>query len=568
MFATLETKAPHVVAGATDFEKNGVMGPVRLFTPAQCQLFSSHARQATRSSTGYSKDRAVNDRFLYDLGTRPTLLSLVTSCLGSNVILWGAELIERKPGQSHPWHTDIESSAPDGGFISIWIGLKNTSRDSALQVITRSHLVGKTVQQVRHEKGVPRNMASSDQVLAWAREVEPEAEFVQPQMSDGEALIFDGRVWHGSHNARRSGSRLALLLQYADARIPIRLRDPQHFEWPFRYLELLPPAFLIAGRCDADTNRIVPPPAPSQKKDSILFSQAYELPLPLAEDAEKRWRSYRVFRGTTPILGALGCHVSVLSPGHSPHLPHAHGEEELLIVLDGEADLIISKDAHVEGAQVERVKPGDFVYYPSYQHHTILAPIEKPVTYLMFKWRGESTRARQMLPTTVFHYKLAPDEEKPRWSYHLFRQATKYLGLLTCHVTVLQPGAGYESHVDPYDVAILLLAGTVETIGQTVMAPSVIFYQAGEPHGMRSVGTEPARYLVFEFRAADPSAALWRQLAGFFVVETVIRLALPRHKLAKTARRIVRRALPNKGIGRALGARANRFAAYVWPKNR
>ena len=128
----------------------------------------------------------------------------------------------------------------------------------------------------------------------------------------------------------------------------------------------------------------------------------------------------------------------------------------------------------------------------------------------MFKWRGEKTRAGQMLPTTVFHYKLAPDEEKPRWSYHLFRQATKYLGLLTCHVTVLQSGAGYESHVDPYDVAILLLAGTVQTIGQTVMAPSVIFYQAGEPHGMRSIGTERARYLVFEFRAADPSRTITR----------------------------------------------------------
>ena len=62
--------------------------------------------------------------------------------------------------------------------------------------------------------------------------------------------------------------------------------------------------------------------------------------------------------------------------------------------------------------------------------------------------RGDHTRARQTLPTTVFHYKLTPDEEKPRWGYHLFRQATNYLGLLTCHVTVLQPGAGYEPHIN------------------------------------------------------------------------------------------------------------------------
>ena len=54
---------------------------------------------------------------------------------------------------------------------------------------------------------------------------------------------------------------------------------------------------------------------------------------------------------------------------------------------------------------------------------------------------------------------------------------------------------------DPYDVAILLLAGTVETLGRTVTAPSVICYQAGEPHGITSVGDVPARYLVFEFHA-------------------------------------------------------------------
>src|SRR6185437_11808244 len=98
------------------------------------------------------------------------------------------------PHISHPWHTDIESSSQDGGFVTVWVGLENTSQESALQFITRSHLVGKTIQQISREKGFGRGTASSDQVLAWAKEFEPEAEFVQPQMSDGEALIFDGRL--------------------------------------------------------------------------------------------------------------------------------------------------------------------------------------------------------------------------------------------------------------------------------------------------------------------------------------------------------------------------------------
>ena len=67
------------------------------------------------------------------------------------------------------------------------------------------------------------------------------------------------------------------------------------------------------------------------------------------------------------------------------------------------------------------------------------------------------------------------------------------------HLTTLQPGAGYEAHADPYDVAIILFSGEVETVGERVKPLGVIYYSAGELHGMRNVGTVPATYLVFEF---------------------------------------------------------------------
>ena len=78
---------------------------------------------------------------------------------------------------------------------------------------------------------------------------------------------------------------------------------------------------------------------------------------------------------------------------------------------------------------------------------------------------------------------------------------TTFLGKLHAHVTTLQPGAGYEPHVDAYDVAILTLSGTVETLGDRVGPDTVIYYAAGEAHGMRNVGSGVARYLVFEFHA-------------------------------------------------------------------
>ena len=35
------------------------------------------------------------------------------------------------PAKSHPWHCDIESCAPEGGFVSVWIGLLNTQKESS-----------------------------------------------------------------------------------------------------------------------------------------------------------------------------------------------------------------------------------------------------------------------------------------------------------------------------------------------------------------------------------------------------------------------------------------------------
>ncbi len=106
---------------------------------------------------------------------------------------------------------------------------------------------------------------------------------------------------------------------------------------------------------------------------------------------------------------------------------------------------------------------------------------------------------------------------------------------------MLQPGAGYEPHADPYDVAILLLSGTVETLDRTLTAPGVIYYCAGEPHGMRNVGQDPARYLVFEFHpGAAAAASLWDQFTH----------APPSRNIVETAKQLVARALPRRNLGK------------------
>ena len=194
----------------------------------------------------------------------------------------------------------------------------------------------------------------------------------------------------------------------------------------------------------------------------------------------------------------------MLSPGATPHPPHAHVEEEILIVLDGEAELLIADGPDPESARPHPAGPGMFVYYPAYRHHTIRNAGSGPLTYLMFKWRGTPVATESALPTHI----VDPEDHAPGKSRKgakpirrslLLEGPTNFLDNLHVHCSEVEPGGGYEPHRDAYDVAIVVLSGTIETDDGRLDPFGVLYHAAGEPHGLRARGTAPARYLVFEF---------------------------------------------------------------------
>lgn len=237
-----------------------------------------------------------------------------------------------------------------------------------------------------------------------------------------------------------------------------------------------------------------------------------QLDLPLAASERGGWKPYPIFRGSSTQLRDLSCHASVLSPGKMPHRPHRHLEEEILIMLSGEADLIILDHRAPWNPKKYRMRPGAFVYYPAYQPHTLRNPGPKNATYLMFKWLAEDGAAGStQFPEKRFvrYGGLPPGNGRGGFqSRCVFEGRTQHLRKLHCHVTTLQPGCGYRPHADPYDVAIIVLEGTVGTLGREVGPHGVVFYAAGRPHGMRNVGTVPAKYLVFEFHGHSREQAV------------------------------------------------------------
>ena len=81
----------------------------------------------------------------------------------------------------------------------------------------------------------------------------------------------------------------------------------------------------------------------------------------------------------------------------------------------------------------------------------------------------------------------------------------------------------------------MTLDGTVETLGQRVEPFSVIYCSAGELHGMRNVGSERARYLVFEFHGPGAPSLETAEAPHSRVVSRLARVA---KRLNRPLRRI------------------------------
>src|SRR5262249_35710406 len=151
---------------------------------------------------------------------------------------------------------------------------------------------------------------------------------------------------------------------------------------------------------------------------------AWPVRLPYPTDPLKGWKPYNLFRGTTPNLSWLTCHFSVLAPEHSPHPPHEHAEEEVLLVLDGEADLVL---LDLDGQErTKRARRGQIAYYPARSRHTLRTPAGSAATYLMFKWVGRDTAADDAVAVTSFEPHGEP-ADRPFATHPVLEHPTRHL---------------------------------------------------------------------------------------------------------------------------------------------
>jgi quercetin dioxygenase-like cupin family protein len=85
------------------------------------------------------------------------------------------------------------------------------------------------------------------------------------------------------------------------------------------------------------------------------------------------------FDGPTDQLASMTAGSLRLKPGMSPHPPHQHPEEEMLVITEG------SGEVSIEG-KVTKVSSGSMMYCAANNRHGIVNTGKTPLLFYYYKW--------------------------------------------------------------------------------------------------------------------------------------------------------------------------------------
>src|SRR5690348_3996647 len=90
------------------------------------------------------------------------------------------------------------------------------------------------------------------------------------------------------------------------------------------------------------------------------------------------------FSSPTPTLENLELHVTTLNPGQSPHQPHHHPNEELIIIRQGTVETL-------SNGKWQRVGPGSVIFNASNQLHGLKNVGSDDAIYHVINWKSAAT---------------------------------------------------------------------------------------------------------------------------------------------------------------------------------
>jgi len=120
--------------------------------------------------------------------------------------------------------------------------------------------------------------------------------------------------------------------------------------------------------------------AATSARGDVLSSRVFDWNAMTAQP-NKTGAVRRVVQQPTATLDELEIHITTLNPGETPHPPHKHPDEELLIVKEGTVESLVN-------GELKRVGPGSVIFQASNQMHAIRNVGDVPATYHVIKWNS------------------------------------------------------------------------------------------------------------------------------------------------------------------------------------
>ena len=115
-------------------------------------------------------------------------------------------------------------------------------------------------------------------------------------------------------------------------------------------------------------------------RSSVLSSTVFDWAAMTAQP-NKTGSVRKVVQMPTATLDELEIHITTLNPGETPHAPHKHPDEELLIVKEGTVESLVN-------GELKRVGPGSVIFQAANQMHSIRNVGSVPATYHVIKWNS------------------------------------------------------------------------------------------------------------------------------------------------------------------------------------
>lgn len=210
----------------------------------------------------------------------------------------------------------------------------------------------------------------------------------------------------------------------------------------------------------------------------------------------------QIAEGSGAALAYMEWHATTIAPGKSPHAPHKHEDEELIIVKEGSVKVTINDSSKVLGT-------GSIALFISGDEHGLLNVGTTNATYYVLRYRStapvDMERAKEAGGSFMINWNDVVFKPHDRGGVrNFFERPTAMLKRFEMHVTTLNAGIkSHEPHRHGAEEIVLLINGNtnmqIADSHQKALTGDLIYLSSNILHAIQNTGAEPATYFAFQW---------------------------------------------------------------------